>query len=274
MNTIILDRRGDVLWLRLNRPERLNAYDRETVDEVIAAFWEHVDARVVVITGEGRAFCAGGYLANLSEPNYWELRKMFLGSLELFDAIRMAPMPVIAMVNGGAYGGGNELVVVCDLAIAAESAKFGQTGTKVGSAPVLGGTNLIAASIGEKKAKEVSFLCRSYTAREALELGWINAVVPDDQLEAETQQWCDELIAKSARYLEIAKISSNMWWFQLRENMVTSLGMLTQAIGSPDMIEGASAFMEKRTPNFPPRVPYPPPWRAGTAGTAGEAPDE
>ena len=160
----IVDRRGDVLWLRLNRPDRMNAYDRAMVDGIITALQDHIDARVGVITGTGRAFCAGGYLANLAEPDFWDLRAMFTGSLMLFDAIRTSPFPVIAAVNGGAFGGGNELVVACDLAIAAESAKLGQTGVKVGSAPVLGGTNLLAASIGEKRAKEVSVLLRSDVA--------------------------------------------------------------------------------------------------------------
>ena len=253
MGNVIVDRQDQVLWLRLNRPERLNAYDRTTIDEIVAALREHVQARVVVITGEGRAFCAGGYLANLADPDFWELRAMFTGSLELFDAIRSAPMPVIAAVNGPAFGGGNELVVACDLAIAAESARLGQTGVKVGSAPVLGGTNLLAMTVGEKKAKEVAFLCRSYSASEALELGWINAVVPDDRLTDEVNRWCDEICAMSARYMEVAKTSSNVWWHNLRDNMQSGLGMLMQAIGSPDMLEGATAFMEKRKPQFPPR---------------------
>ncbi len=253
MGNVIVDRQDQVLWLRLNRPERLNAYDRTTIDEIVEALRTHVQARVVVITGEGRAFCAGGYLANLADPDFWELRAMFTGSLELFDAIRSAPMPVIAAVNGPAFGGGNELVVACDLAIAAESARLGQTGVKVGSAPVLGGTNLLAMTVGEKKAKEVAFLCRSYTAAEALELGWINAVVPDDELENEVNRWCDEICAMSARYMEVAKTSSNVWWHHLRDNMQSGLGMLMQAIGSPDMLEGATAFMEKRKPQFPPR---------------------
>jgi len=250
---LVVERRGDVLWLRLNRPERMNAYDRQTVDEIIAALQKNIDARVGVITGTGRAFFAGGYLANLADPDFWALRAMFTGSLMLFDAIRNSPFPIIAAVNGGAFGGGNELVVACDLAIAAESAQFGQTGVKVGSAPVLGGTNLLAASIGEKKAKEVSFLCRKYSAQEALDLGWINTVVPDDELEAEVQRWCDELISMSARYLEVAKTSSNVMYNQMRDNMTNSLAALVMAIGSPDMIEGATAFMEKRKPQFPPR---------------------
>jgi len=253
MEDIIVERRGDVLWIKLNRPERLNAYSRQTVDEIIQALRENIDARVGVITGEGRAFCAGGYLANLAEANFWNVRAMFTGTLELADAIRNAPFPIIAAVNGGAFGGGNELVVMCDLAIAVESAQLGQTGVKVGSAPVLGGTNLLAMTIGEKKAKEVSFLCRKYSAQEACDMGWINKVVPDDQLHAEVNEWCDEIIKMSARYLEVAKSSSNVMYHQMRDNMVNSLGALIQAIGSPDMLEGANAFMEKRKPQFPAR---------------------
>jgi 2-ketocyclohexanecarboxyl-CoA hydrolase len=203
-----------------------------------------------VITGTGRGFCAGGYLANLASANKDELRAMFYASLRLFDEIRNCPRPVIAAVNGVAAGGGNELVIVCDLAIAAQSATFGQTGPRVGSAPVLGGTNLLAMSIGEKRAKEVSLLCRRYSAQQALDLGLINAVVPDEDLEAEVTRWADEILALSPRYLEIAKISSNAWWNACRESMVSGLGMLVQALGSHDMVEGASAYMEKRKPRF------------------------
>ena len=253
MEDILVDRRGDVLWITLNRPERLNSYSRQTVDEIIQALKEHVDSRVGVITGQGRAFCAGGYLANLAEAYFWNVRSMFTGTLGLADAIRSAPFPIIAAVNGGAFGGGNELVVMCDLAIAAESAQLGQTGVKVGSAPVLGGTNLLAMTVGEKRAKEVSFLCRKYSAQEAYELGWINKVVPDDELISEVDTWCQEIIQMSARYLEVAKSSSNVMYHQMRDNMVNSLGALIQAIGSPDMLEGANAFMEKRKPQFPAR---------------------
>jgi len=253
MGDVVVDRREHGLWLQLNRPERMNAYDRNTIDELVAAFREHVDARVVVITGTNGAFCAGGYLANLTTPDFWELRSLFMGSLELFDTIRNAPMPVIAAVNGGAFGGGNELVVCCDLAIAAESAQLGQTGVRVGSAPVLGGTNLLAMTVGEKRAKEVSFLCRKYSAKQAMDLGWINHVVPDDELEDEVDRWCQELAAMSPRYMELAKASSNVMYHQFRDNMVQGLNSLIQAIGSSDMKEGAAAFMDKRRPNFSPR---------------------
>ena len=250
MSDIEVERKGEVEWIRLNRPDRMNAYDAAMAEELIAAIQNAADAGVIVITGSGRAFCAGGYLADLSDPDPIALRRMFYGSLHVYEAIRTSPRPVIAAVNGAAAGGGNELVVACDLAIAVESAKLGQTGVKIGSAPVLGGTNFLAMTVGEKRAKEIAFMCRRYTAAEAMELGWINAVVPDDQLESEVTGWADELLKMSPKYLEIAKISSNVWWNQCRDNYLSGLGMLVQAIGSHDMLEGASAFMEKRTPQF------------------------
>jgi 2-ketocyclohexanecarboxyl-CoA hydrolase len=250
MSDVIVERRGEVAWLRLNRPDRMNSYDAAMARELITAIETSADAGVIVITGTGRAFCAGGYLANLSSPDATALRSMFYGSLHLYEAIRTSPRPVIAAVNGAAAGGGNELVVACDLAIAAVSATFGQTGVRIGSAPVLGGTNFLTMNIGEKRAKEVAFLCRRYPAQQALELGWINAVVADAELEAEVTRWADELLQMSPRYLEIAKISSNVWWNQARDAYLSGLGMLVQAIGSADMIEGATAFMEKRRPQF------------------------
>ena len=123
----------------------------------------------------------------------------------------------------------------------------------MGSAPVLGGTNMLAISTGEKKAKEVSFLCRRYPAAKALELGWVNDVVPDAELESTVEAMVAELAAMSPRYLEIAKMSSNVWWNAVRDSYSSGLGMLVQAIGSPDMREGANAFMEKRRPDFPRR---------------------
>lgn len=247
------ERRGEVAWIRLDRADRMNAYDQAMADELIRAIRDAADAGVIVITGTGRAFCAGGFLANLSDPDPDELRGMFYNSLRFTDEIRNSPRPVIAAVNGAAAGGGNELVIACDLAIAAQSATFGQTGPRVGSAPVLGGTNLLAAQIGEKRAKEVSFICRTYPATTAAEWGWVNAVVGDDELEDEVTRWADDLLANSPRYLEIAKISSNVWWNACRDNVLSGLGMLVQAIGSDDMVEGATAFMEKRPARWPGR---------------------
>ena len=250
MSDIEVEQKGDVCWIRLNRPERMNAYDAEMAKELISAIENASGSGVIVLTGSGRGFCAGGYLANLSDPDPDALRRMFYGSLHVYEAIRNSPRPVIAAVNGAAAGGGNELVVACDLAIAVDTATFGQTGVSIGSAPVLGGTNFLTMNIGEKRAKEVAFMCRKYKAQEALEMGWINAVVSPDNLEEEVTKWANELLRMSPRYLEIAKISSNVWWNQSRDAYLSGLGMLVQAIGSNDMIEGATAFMEKRKPHF------------------------
>lgn len=251
MPDVLIDQRGYVTWITLNRPERRNAYDQAMAHEILDAVMSAPRDGVLVITGSKGSFCAGGYLADLANPSENDLRGMFFASLRLFDAIRAHPAPVIAAVNGFAVGGGNELVVACDLAVATESAIFGQTGPRIGSAPVLGGANMLAVSVGEKRAKEISFLCRRYSAQQALELGWINEVVADEQLVDRVGEWAGELLALSPRYLEIAKISSNVWWNACRDSYVTGLGMLAQAIGSPDMREGASAFMEKRKPHFP-----------------------
>jgi len=257
MSDILVERKGEVEWITMNRPDRMNAYDGEMAQEMIAAFENASDAGVIVLTGSGRGFCAGGFLANLSKADPQALRRMFYGSLKLYEAIRTSPRPVIAAVNGAAAGGGNEIVVACDMAIAAEHATFGQTGVKVGSAPILGGTNFLQMSVGEKRAKEISFMCRRYKADKALEMGLINAVVPADQLEDEVTKWANELLRMSPRYLEIAKISSNVWWNQTRDSYLSGLGMLVQAIGSDDMVEGATAFMEKRRPKFAGRGPHP-----------------
>jgi len=257
MSDIKVERKGEIEWIKLNRPDRMNAYDAKMAQELITAIENASDAGVIVLTGTGRAFCAGGYLAKLSDPDPEALRSMFYGSLKVYEAIRTSPRPVIAAVNGAAAGGGNELVIACDLAIAADNATFGQTGVKIGSAPVLGGTNFLAMVVGEKRAKEIAFMCRRYPAERALEMGLINQMVPADQLENEVTRWADELLRMSPRYLEIAKISSNVWWNQSRDAYLSGLGMLVQAIGSKDMIEGATAFMEKRRPQFEGRAVNP-----------------
>lgn len=250
MSDVLVDRRENAAWIRLNRPERRNAYDGPMAEEIIDAVRDAAEASVVVITGVEDSFCAGGFLKNLADATEADIRRMFYGSLRLFDEIRRCPRPVIAAVNGPAMGGGNELVVACDFAIAIESAYFGQTGPRVGSAPVLGGTNMLALNVGEKRAKEISMLCRRYTAQEAYELGWINEVVPDGELEAAVDRWAAEIEEMSPRYLEIAKISSNVWWNAVQESYLSGLGMLAQAVGSEDMREGGQAFMEKRKPRF------------------------
>ncbi len=252
MADVEVEPRGTALWVRLNRPERRNAYDADMAGAITEALDGATSYHSVVITGSGGAFCAGGAVTNLSKPDMAGMRGLYRGSLRLFDAVRSCPRPVIAAVNGAAAGGGNELVVACDLAVAARSATFGQTGPRVGSSPVTGATNVMGVQIGEKRAKELSLLCRRYTAEQALTMGLVNGVVDDEDLESTVDGWCAELAALSPRYLEITKVSSNVWWNAARDSFPTGLGMLIQAVGSADMVEGAESFMEKRPPRFPP----------------------
>jgi 2-ketocyclohexanecarboxyl-CoA hydrolase len=251
MSDIEVEDRNGTVWITLNRPERRNAYDQNMAAQIIEAIESATAARSVVITGSGGSFCAGGSLREMSAPTVPEMRALYRSSIKLFDAIRSCPRPVIAAVNGPAAGGGNELIVACDLAVATRSSTFGQTGPRVGSSPVTGATNVMGIQIGEKKAKELSMLCRRYSAENALVMGLINAVVDDDDLVKVVTEWCDEIALLSPRYLEITKVSSNIWWNSARDSFANGIGMLIQAVGSDDMVEGATAFLEKRKPTFP-----------------------
>lgn len=252
MGAVRVEQRGDATWITLDAPERRNAFDPEMSAAAVEAIEGASGSRAVVITGAPGGFCAGGSLQTLGAPSVPQMRELYRGSLRLFDAVRQCPRPVIAAVNGAAAGGGNELVIACDLAVAARSATFGQTGPRVGSSPVTGATNVLGVQIGEKRAKEMAMLCRRYSAEQALELGLVNQVVDDDDLVTTVDSIVDELALLSPRYLEITKISSNIWWSAARDSFNTGLGMLVQAIGSDDMAEGANAFLEKRRPAFPP----------------------
>ena len=252
MSDVEVETRENATWIRLNRPERRNAYDPEMAKVVIDAIDAASASRAVVLTGNGGSFCAGGSLASLATPTTAHMRTLFNSSLRMVNAIRSCPRPVIAAVHGAAAGGGNELVIACDLAIATRSSTFGQTGPRVGSAPVTGATNVLSIQIGEKRAKEMAFLCRRYSAAQALDLGLINAVVDDDALEGAVDDLCAEIAKLSPRYLEITKVNSNVWWNAASDSFANGLGMLVQAVGSDDMLEGANAFLEKRKPTFPP----------------------
>lgn len=217
---------------------------------MVTAFESAIDVDAVVLAGAGGAFCAGGALDQLGEPDPDQLRALFTTSWKLVDAIRSCPLPVIAAVDGPAAGGGNELVVACDFAIATRRSTFGQTGPKVGSSPVLGATQVMSVQIGEKRAKELAMMCRRYSADQALAMGLVNEVVDDDGLAMAVDRWLEEIHALSPRYLEITKVSTNLWWNLARPDMHAGVTSLIQAIGSEDMLEGARAFLEKRRPDF------------------------
>jgi 1,4-dihydroxy-2-naphthoyl-CoA synthase len=185
----------------------------------------------------------------LERENVSELRSYLEESLAAFDAIRKLSKPVVAVVHGACVGGGNELNAVCDLTIASEDARFGQAGPRVGSVPIMLHQTL-ALQIGDKRAREVSFLCKLYSAQECLAMGWINKVVPRDQLDAATQDWVTQLINKSPTALAIAKKMHN---FQYEEGKA-GLGLLAELLVSfwrlEEPREGMRAFLEKRPPNW------------------------
>lgn len=250
---ILVEKKDGVAWITFNREDRFNAFDYETfgaLRDAIEAVGYDPTIGVIVITGAGdKSFCVGGYLADLQDFSILQARKLYNISQELYQMMRKVPQPIIAAVNGYAIGGGNELVICSDLAIASEHAKFGQTGPKVGSSPMYGGNNLLAMTIGEKRAREVCMLCRQYTAQEAYEMGWINKVVPHHELRAEVGRWAQEILDKLPSYIEITKICSNVWWDSLTPTMEHAKQAMLRLAGGPEMTEGATAFMEKRKPN-------------------------
>jgi 2-ketocyclohexanecarboxyl-CoA hydrolase len=250
---ILVDNQDGVARITINRPEKLNAIRPQTAEEILAALndvgWSK-EIGVIVLAGAGdKAFCTGGDQSEHT-GSYGGRGVIGLPMEEIQSLIRDVPKPVIARVQGYAIGGGNVLVTVCDLAIASEKAIFGQVGPRVGSVDPGFGTALLARVIGEKKAREMWYLCRRYSAQEALAMGLINAVVPPDRLDAELDQWCRELLEKSPTALAIAKRSFNADTESIRG--ISGLGFQALALfyGTEESKEGTAAFREKRAPRF------------------------
>jgi 2-ketocyclohexanecarboxyl-CoA hydrolase len=202
-----------------------------------------------VLTGAGRAFGVGG---DASDKKSERQGRGVIGVPieELHAAIRDVPKPVIAKVRGYAIGGGNVLATMCDLTIAAESAQFGQVGPKVGSVDPGFGTAFLARIVGEKRAREFWYLCRRYTAAEAHAMGLVNKVVPDDQLDAEVQRWCDDILQCSPTALALAKRSFNADSENIRGIAQMGFQALALYYGTEESKEGGNAFREKRKPRF------------------------
>lgn len=265
---IIYETAEGIAKITINRPERRNAFTPLTVNELIDAFSrvrDDASIGVILLTGanhggahEDEAFCSGGdqkirgnggYVGSDSIPR--------LNVLDLQRLIRVVPKPVIAMVNGYAIGGGHVLHLVCDLSIAAETAKFGQTGPKVGSFDAGYGAGYLAAMVGQKKAREIWYLCRQYSAKEAQEMGMVNKVVPFENLEDECVAWAKEMMQFSPTALRFMKASFNA--------ATDGLAGLQQLAGDATLLyyttneakEGRDAFKEKRQPDFSkfPRFP-------------------
>ncbi len=246
--------------ITINRPEVRNAFRPQTLFELSEAFnlaRDNDQVGVIIFTGEGsEAFCSGGDINVRGDDGYLgddELSKKGIGRLNVLDLqvqIRRTPKPVIAMVAGWAIGGGHVLHVVCDLTIAADNAKFGQTGPMVGSFDGGYGSGLLAAHVGQKKAREIWFLCRQYDASEALAMGLVNTVVPIKELEAETVSWAREMLRHSPMALRLLKASLNaaddgLAGVQQLAGDATLLFYLTQ-----EGQEGRNAYQEKRDPEF------------------------
>src|SRR5213083_2341957 len=241
--------------ITIDRPERLNAFRARTVDELIACLtraWASRDVGVVCLTGAGeRAFCTGGDQKQRAETGDYGPSASGLFEVEnLHRVIREIPKPVIAAVNGYAIGGGHVLHVLCDLTIAADTARFGQTGPRVGSFDAGFGTGYLARAIGEKRAREVWFLCRQYDAETAERWGLVNRVVPAAQLHDEVRQWADEMLALSPTALRFLKQSFNADTEHLAGVGQLAFSGLESFLGSDEAEEGVRAFAEKRPPDF------------------------
>lgn len=248
--------------ITINRPEVRNAFRPLTVTEMMDAFARARDDEkigVVLLTGAGdKAFCSGGDQKVRGDGGYvGDDHVPRLNVLDLQRQIRTIPKPVIAVVAGYAIGGGHVLHLVCDLTIAADNAVFGQTGPKVGSFDAGYGATLLARTVGHKKAREIWYLCRQYSAQEALDMGLVNTVVPLDQLEAEAMKWAEEILEKSPMALRFLKAAFNA--------DTDGLAGLQQLAGDATLLyylseeakEGKNAFLEKRKPDFSkfPRFP-------------------
>ena len=241
--------------ITINRPERRNAFRPLTVEEMRRALQEARDDSsigVIILTGEGEhAFCSGGDQKIRGDAGYADNHGVErLNVLDFQREIRNCPKPVIAMVAGWAVGGGHVLHVVCDLTIAADNSKFGQTGPRVGSFDGGFGSSYLARIVGQKKAREIWFLCRTYDAQQALDMGLVNIVVPYADLEIETVKWCREILEKSPLAIRCLKAAMNadcdgQAGLQELAGNATLLYYMSE-----EGQEGRNAFVEKRKPDF------------------------
>lgn len=242
--------------IMINRPEVHNAFRPETIDELSRAFHDaHLDPEIgaIILTGAGdAAFCSGGDQRVRGDQGGYENAQgiAFLNVLDLQMQIRRLPKPVVAMVAGYAIGGGHILHLVCDLTIAADNARFGQAGPRVGSFDAGLGAGLLARTVGIKRAKEIWFLCRQYSAQEALDMGLVNTVVPLAELEQETVRWCHEMLQMSPTALRALKAAFNAdtdGLAGIQELAGNTTGLFYM---SEEAREGRDAFLEKRKPDF------------------------
>ncbi len=252
---IIYEVDGPTAIVTMNRPHRYNAFRGKTIEELIAAFrtaWADRSVRAIILTGAGdKAFCTGGDVKQRAETGDYGPTTSGLFEIDAFHKlIRDVPKPVIAAVNGLAIGGGHVVHVLCDLSIASETARFGQVGPKVGSFDAGFGTTYLARVIGEKRAREMWFLCRQYDAATAERWGLVNAVVPPGDLLAEAKRWAGEIAAMSPTAIRFLKHSFNTDTEHQAGLSNLATAALEQFVTTPEAQEGPAAFSEKRPPDF------------------------
>lgn len=250
---ILYSEKEGVARITIDRPEQLNAMRGQTVEDMIDAFqvagWNDAIG-VIVLAGTGaKAFCVGGD-QKAHDGLYDGRGTIGMPIEELQSLIRDVPKPVIARVQGYAIGGGNVLATLCDLTIASDSAQFGQVGPKVGSVDAGFGTAYLARIVGEKRAREIWYMCRRYSAKEALEMGLVNKVVPDAELDNEVDHWCAEILERSPTAIALAKQSFNCDSEQIRGTSALSMQALKLYYQTAESREGVQAFLEKRKPEF------------------------
>ncbi len=253
-NDIIFEVKDQVAWITINRPSIHNAFREQSLDEMIRALSstrEDPSIACVVITGAGdKAFSAGGDFHAMRRLNFtngamWNDRMQGVAM-----TIRGLPIPVIAMVNGWCMGGGHELALWCDLVIASEHAVLGQSGAKVGACPTVGATQYLSRIIGERLAREMIFLARRFTAKEAEDIGLINKCVPHANLREETLKWCESIKSHSPQTIRMTKKSLNFESDQLYASWQHGMELLAHVWGSEECLEGMNAFLEDRKPDF------------------------
>jgi naphthoate synthase len=254
---VLYETERGLAWITIDRPERYNAFRGRTVDELIACFkraWADRTVGVVALTGAGgKAFCAGGDQKQRLETGDYGPTESGLFEVEtLHRIIRDVPKPVIAAVNGVAIGGGHVLHVLCDITIAAEHARFGQAGPRVGSFDAGFGSAYLARILGEKRAREVWYLCRQYDAATMERWGLVNKVVPGESLRDEVRLWADEMLAKSPTALKVLKHSFNADSESIAGIGTLSFDSLELFVETNEAREGVEAFVDKRAPDFSP----------------------
>jgi dihydroxynaphthoic acid synthetase len=247
---IIYEMRPGVAKITINRPKAFNAFTSNTMKELAEALEEGANddaIGVVVLTGAGtKAFCTGGD-AKEAEAGYSS--EMFRHTPKVHALIREMPKPVIAAVNGFAIGGGQVLQQICDLSIASETAQLGQAGPMVGSFDAAFGAAYLTRVVGEKKAREIWYLCRRYTAKEALEMGLVNAVVPADKLEEEVDNWCDEILAKSPGTIRSLKAAFGSMSAEIRGLEIVAFDSLWRYYATEEAKYYKESFWEKKKPD-------------------------